>query len=146
MSAATLTANGLVINERTVEKARETQIPQSATLSIKNIEGQEVAVPEEVQEMLLKTLESIAQKGEITISRMPEELTSTTAADFLGVSRPTLMKWAKEGRIESHKVKTHTRFNRDDVLELKKQRANERRRAVAELREFNAEHEDLFDD
>lgn len=31
----------------------------------------------------------------MVVGRMPEELTSTVAADLLGVSRPTLMKWAR---------------------------------------------------
>lgn len=67
---------------------------------------------------------------------MPDELSSSTAADILGVSRPTLMKWAKEGKIPSFKVGTHTRFRRDEVLELKRLRAKKRSDAFDELREF----------
>lgn len=83
-----------------------------------------------------RTLLSLVANGEVAVARMPDELSSSTAADILGVSRPTLMKWAKEGKIPSFKVGTHTRFRRDEVLELKRLRAKNRSDAFDELREF----------
>lgn len=87
---------------------------------------------------------SVVQRGEVTISRIPEELTSTVAAELLGVSRPTLMKWAKEGKIATHKRGTHSRFKREDVLQLKRQRAEERMKAFQEWRAFEEENAHLF--
>ena len=81
--------------------------------------------------MLLATLTSVAENGEATIGRLPDELTSTVAADILSVSRPTLMKWVRQGRIDSFKVGTHTRFKREDVLRLQAERMEERRAAFA---------------
>lgn len=78
--------------------------------------------------------------------QLPEELTSSLAADVLGVTRPTLMKWAQEGRIASHKVGMHTRFYRDDVLALSKLRAKERGEAFAEFRALDAEYLDVLND
>ena len=97
-----------------------------------------------VQRLISQVLTSVAQRGEVTISRIPEELTSTVAAELLGVSRPTLMKWAKEGAIATHKRGTHARFKRDDVLKLKQQRAEERAQAFSEWREFEKENERFF--
>ena len=77
---------------------------------------------------------------------MPEKLSSTSAAELLGVSRPTLMKWAKEGRINSFKVGTHTRFNRDDVLALKRSMEKNRNDAFEELRAFELENFGPFSD
>ena len=68
------------------------------------------------------------------------------AADLLGVSRPTLMKLAREGEIDSFKVGTHTRFKRDEVLRVRDARAAKRRAAFDELRALDEEHEELFDD
>ena len=67
---------------------------------------------------------------------MPEELTSTSAADILGVPRPTLMKWAKENQINSFKVGTHTRFKRDDVFALKRHLEKRKNDAFEKLRSF----------
>ena len=86
----------------------------------------------------------VAQRGQVKISRVPEELTSTVAAELLGVSRPTLMKWAKEGKIATHKRGTHSRFKREDVLQLKRQRAEERMKAFQEWRAFEEENAHLF--
>ena len=78
---------------------------------------------------------------------MPDELTSTVAADILGVSRPTLLRWTREGLIESFKVGSHTRFRRSDVLRLREQRETERREAFEKLRALDAEDDfELFED
>lgn len=45
------------------------------------------------------------------------------------------MKWVRQGRIDSFKVGTHTRFKREDVLRLQAERMEERRAAFAALRE-----------
>lgn len=96
--------------------------------------------------MLLQALKSVASSGEVTIGRIPEDLTSTTAADILGVSRPTLMKWVREGEIDAFKVRSHTRFKRDEVFRLKNKRAEERRKAFQDLRSSTAENQEFFDD
>ena len=63
---------------------------------------------------------------------------------MLGISRPTLMRWAAEGRISSFSVGSHTRFHRDDVLGLRDARAAERHAAFDELRTLDAENEEFL--
>lgn len=45
---------------------------------------------------------------------MPEVITTTTAAEVLGVSQPTLMKFVRSRDIPSTLVGRHTRLKRDD--------------------------------
>ena len=88
---------------------------------------------------MLAALACLAENGEVSIGRVPDQLTSTAAADMLGVSRPTLLRWTREGKISSTKVGTHTRFRRDDVIEFRNARERERRQAFNALRALDAE-------
>lgn len=112
MAATTLAAERILIDDRAVGEARDAPITKSSTFILRAADGEETPLPAELQEILLRTLHSIASDGEVTIGRMPEHLTSTVAADVLGVSRPTLMKWARNGEIDSFAVGSHTRFRR----------------------------------
>lgn len=140
------TAEKISISPDTVRDARETTVDKGATLALVTADGTQIELPRSVQRTLLHALASIAERGHVTISEAPDKMTSTTAADVLGVSRPTLMKWVREGRIDSFKVGTHTRFRRDDVLALKQRRSAERQDAFTRLRELDAEHPERVDD
>ncbi|MEB0265077.1 TA system antitoxin ParD family protein [Cryobacterium sp. 10I5] len=65
------------------------------------------------------------------------EMTSTTAASVLGVSRPTLMKIVNEGLLPSHKVGAHHLFKPADVAKLAEVRHADRLDAFAKLRELD---------
>lgn len=144
MTASALINDRLIIEETTLEELKSLQTLEAASFRVADKHGRPVPLSRDVQRLISQVLASVAQRGEVTISRIPEELTSTTAAELLGVSRPTLMKWAKEGRIASHKRGTHTRFKREDVLRLKRQRAEERVKAFQEWRAFEEENESFF--
>ena len=130
-----LTRDNITIDDVDVQLAVETPRPQGATLVLRGPDGSEIELPDRIQKMLLGTLAAVAETGEASVGRVPEELTSTVAAEMLGVSRPTLMKWVGEGRIASFKVGSHTRFKRGDVFALREERAKERRAAFTALRE-----------
>lgn len=87
----------------------------------------------ELSTVLNRVLTSLAQGHAVTIATIPEVLTSTVAAEMIGVSRTTLMRHARAGDIPHHKVGTHTRFNRDDVLKFKADKLARQRAALAEL-------------
>lgn len=145
MTPTTLAAERITISDHTIDEARSAPVSPTTTLILRAADGEEVTLPANLQKMLLNTLASIADTGEVSIGRTPENLTSTVAADLLGVSRPTLMKWAREGEIDSFKVRTHTRFKRDEVLRVRTLRAQQRSAAFDDLRAFDAEHEESFE-
>ena len=77
----------------------------------------------------------------MTVSAIPQEVTTSTAAAMLGISRPTLMKLVTDGAIPAHKVGTHTRLLSGDVLEVKRARRERERAAFAELLELEGDDE-----
>ncbi|MFJ4029380.1 helix-turn-helix domain-containing protein [Paenarthrobacter sp. NPDC089989] len=90
----------------------------------------------ELSMIINKAFQALAANGSVTVGTLPQELTSNTAAEVLGISRPTLLKLARDGKIASFKVRTHTRFKRDEVLAFRAEREANRRRAIAELLEL----------
>lgn len=139
MPVPQIPSSSIVLTAEEVGQFEALRIPDGADLVIRDRDGNEIDLPERVRAILLATLESIIENGEVTIAQMPAELTSTAAAEVLGVSRPTLMKWARENKIDSFKVGTHTRFYRDDVLALKRNRGKDRNDAFDKLRSFELE-------
>lgn len=146
MAAALDTAPRITIDERTVREARRANVPAGSTLVLRAADGGDVELAPDVQNLLLTALSAIADHGQVSIGRLPDELTSTVAADALGVSRPTLLKWAREGEIASFTVGTHTRFKREEVLRFRNHRERQRAEALTALRDFDAEHDDAFQD
>lgn len=71
---------------------------------------------------------------------LPPELTISLAADVLGVSRPTLMKWVNSGEIDSFNVGSHVQLTRDEVLRVKEERQRNRVQALNDLRELEEQH------
>ena len=144
--SALASSERITISDQTVKDAQDTVIPGEASLVLRLADGKEVGLSASIQQTLLDALKLIAQQGSVSIGQLPVELTSTVAADLLSISRPTLMKWVAEGRIGSFKKGSHTRFNRDEVLDLRQRNAAARRSAFEELRSLDEEQEGFLAD
>lgn len=94
-------------------------------------------LPAELGRILQEVLNVMARGGKVTIGAVPEEVTTSTAAAMLGVSRPTVMRLIKEGQIPSHKVGTHHRLNSDDVFAVRRARRARERAAFDKLRDLD---------
>ena len=69
--------------------------------------GQTVQAPEKVTDFIRAQLTALLNHQNIAVNFTPDVLTTSEAAELLGLSRPTLAKWADEGRLPSHKAGTH---------------------------------------
>jgi excisionase family DNA binding protein len=100
------------------------------------VEGAEhpVGLPPELASILATVIEVMARGGSVTIGSLPEELTTSVAAEQLGISRPTLMKMIQNGEISAHRKGTHHRLKLSDVLAAKRARLERQRQAFDELR------------
>jgi excisionase family DNA binding protein len=98
-----------------------------------------VGLPPELASILATVVEVMARGGSVTIGSLPEELTTTVAAEQLGISRPTLMKMIQNGEIPAHLKGTHHRLKLSDVLAVKRARLERQRQAFDELRALEDE-------
>lgn len=108
-----------------------------ASLLVRTGDG-EFELPDSLTSFLMSIVGRLADGAEIGVSTVPEELTTTTAAQRLGISRPTLMKFIRNGQIASYKVGTHTRIKRSVLYAFIEQRQQDRYEALASLSAIDA--------
>lgn len=87
-------------------------------VAVTDSNGDRVEIPTNLAAFLRNALRVASSGQPIALTRLPEQLTSAEAARKLGISRPTLLKMAREDKIPSHKVGSHTRFFTHDIQEL----------------------------
>jgi excisionase family DNA binding protein len=98
-------------------------------------------LPREIGMLLQRVLTAIASGETVTVTSVPEELTTSAAAALLSISRPTLMKMIAEGHLPSYKVGSHTRLRSADVLAFRQSRRERERAAFALLLEVEGDEE-----
>lgn len=101
--------------------------------------GQMLPIPSALAGLMRDVIDGVSRGATMTIHAMPRELTTTTAAKMLGISRPTLMKLIADGKLPAHKVGSHTRTLASDVLAFRDKQREEQRRAFDELRNLDEE-------
>lgn len=102
-------------------------------MSFRTACGTDFAVGPELAEFLGDILARVAQGGQVTITTIPDSLTTTTAASVVGVSRTTLMKLINSGALASTMVGSHHRVKHSDAIALRDARRADRRAAVDAL-------------
>lgn len=98
-------------------------------------DGQTVPLPMEAYQVLVKVVEAMRAGKAITVAPLDQRLTTQEAADFLGISRPTLVKLLEQGEIsyERPAAGRHRRVRLDDVLAYQLHKRAERREALDQL-------------
>ncbi|MHB0835866.1 excisionase family DNA-binding protein [Corynebacterium sp. HMSC05D03] len=98
-------------------------------------DGQTVKLPEEAFSVLADVVRAMRQGKAITLAPVDQLLTTQEAADFLGISRPTLVKKLEDGSIEFERTTggKHRRVRLVDVLQYRDEQRAERRKALREL-------------
>ncbi len=139
--APNVLVNGSLLVDETVRRSAELFIAQAhdrniTTASLTLDDGTTVQLDRtlaELMQFVIRTLPS----GAVNVQSVPSEMTSTTAASVLGISRPTLMKLVQDGLLPSHKVGAHHRFKHADVAILAEARRAARLDAFTRLRELD---------
>jgi excisionase family DNA binding protein len=106
-------------------------------LQLLDANGQAIPLPTSLAHVLREAAWSLAKNEAITLVPVERDLTTQQAADLLNVSRPYLIKLLESGAVPFHKTGSHRRVPLNALLAYKRQRDEERERALDELGQLN---------
>ena len=119
------------------EKAELPRLLQSLQASghalLTTPEGQHVALPAPVYQLLVQVLSAMKQGRALSLMPEDEAFTTQAAADQLGMSRQHLVTLLEKGEIPFHRVGKHRRIRLKDLLAYEQTRAKDRRRRLDAL-------------
>ncbi|GAB3533628.1 helix-turn-helix domain-containing protein [Arthrobacter tecti] len=144
MSALTGTTLMSILNISATQSQEATEVsqhfsevdPKELRIRIESSSAEAVTLPENLNELLQTVLRLAASGKDIGLTQRSKALTSVEAAQVLGISRPTLIKMAAAGEIQSHKVGSHNRFLRADLEQFAERRADVERAAFNAFRDL----------
>jgi len=95
--------------------------------------GENAELPRAAADALLDALQAVADGKQIVVLGADRDLTTSQAADLLGVSRQYLVRLLDEEAIASYLVGSHRRVRLDDLVAFKAQRDEKRRSQLDEM-------------
>ncbi|MDL9936415.1 helix-turn-helix domain-containing protein [Gordonia sp. ABSL1-1] len=109
-------------------------------------DGEQIPLPLEVYSTLTQIVEAMRARRAVVVAPVDQKLSTQAAADYLGISRPTLIKLLESGKVPYETVEgsRHRRVELGDLIDYQSQRAAERRTALQALVD-DAEESSLYD-
>jgi excisionase family DNA binding protein len=101
--------------------------------------GEKIKIPLSAIKLLGEILKSMGQGKLISIVPIATEVTTQSAAEMLGCSRPHLVKLLEEGKLAYTKVGKHRRIQFDDVIKYKEQMKEQQKQNIIDI--MNADDE-----
>jgi excisionase family DNA binding protein len=108
-------------------------------------DGEQAPLPAEVYRVLRQVVDVMRQGKATLVAPQGLLLTTQEAAEFLGISRPTLVKLLEDGAIPFEKPNRHRRVRLQDLVDFQARQRSERRAALAQMTE-EASELGLYDD
>jgi excisionase family DNA binding protein len=105
--------------------------------------GESLELPEAVHEVLRHVAEALSSGMGVCVAPLSAMLTTQEAADYLGVSRPTMVRILERGEIPMEKPGRHRFVRLKDLIEYK-ERDDARRREVLKALIEDAQINDLY--
>lgn len=104
--------------------------PERISLSTPN---GNVALPSHLRQVLADAAEALVSGHAVTVEPHRTVLTTSEAADLLGISRPTFVRLLESGKIPFTAPGRHRRVKLADVLEFQQDERARRRRVLEEM-------------
>ena len=144
MSTAISNLRDETISQARIEAQRVLKWADEAdfSLSVSGMGSEQMG--DALNQAISRVLRALAQGQSIDIQPVPRDLTTTVAAQRIGISRPMLMKAIRSGELPAHKVGSHFRIRPEDADTFRKnllaQKVAENKRALQELWAFEEEN------
>ncbi len=94
---------------------------------------EKIIVPLRALQLLGDILKAMSQGKLISIVPLATEVTTQSAAEMLGCSRPHLVKLLEEGKIEYTKIGKHRRIMYEDVVNYKQKMKEEQKKHLLDI-------------
>lgn len=96
-------------------------------------DGTQVSLPAEVYQVLQEVVRAMSMGQAITVAPHHTVMTTQAAADFLGVSRPTLVRMLENRQIPYSQPGRHRRVLLADLVDYQERTRRERRELLDEM-------------
>jgi excisionase family DNA binding protein len=94
---------------------------------------EKIRIPLKALKLLAKILKVTGQGKPISIVPIATEMTTQAAAEYLGCSRPHLVKLLEEGKIAFTKIGKHRRVKYEDVLNYKNEMKSKQKNLLIDI-------------
>jgi excisionase family DNA binding protein len=121
------------IDPATLRELAESFADQSGSVSIVGVDGERQTLPPDLQQAIATVIQIWLQGAAVRITHQQVVLTSQEAADFLGMSRPTLVRLLESGEIPFHTPSRHRRVHLQDLIVYKARKRRERLEILNQL-------------
>lgn len=105
--------------------------------AIVSVDGTQHEIPEAMVEVLQQVASALSAGMGVNVAPLNAMLTTQEAADFLGVSRPTLVRILERGEIAMEQPGRHRYVRVSDLLDYQRRSRTERRRALEDMVEVS---------
>lgn len=111
-------------------------------LTVSGRESQQLG--DALNQVIQHVLHALANGQSIDVQPVPQDLTTTVAAQRIGISRPTLMKAIRSGELPAYKVGSHFRIRTQDADAFRKtlleKAVTQKKQALKDLWDFEENH------
>ncbi len=107
--------------------------PARGAARLVGADGEHVVIPESMFPVLRQVAEALAQGMGVTVAPLNAMLTTQEAADFLGISRPTLVRVLERGEIPFQKPGRHRYVRLVDLMTFQREEQATRRAALEQM-------------
>lgn len=106
--------------------------------------GHRLEVPEPVFAVLRQVAEALSAGMGVSVAPLSAMLTTQQAADYLGISRPTMVRILERGEIPMEKPGRHRYVRLEDLVAYQTRTSQQRRDRLAQM-VTDAEADDMYD-
>lgn len=100
---------------------------------------EKIRIPLDALKIFVKILEAMSQGTPISIVPMATEMTTQAAAEFIGCSRPHLIKLLETGDIPFTKIGRHRRVKFEDIVKYKNEMKRKQELAIIKMMKSDEE-------